>query len=340
MADVTVPRDAPEKSGDPSDPLDLLSGRPHRDRLVPMVVTGLAILAAAIMGWGAWDAYMVAPWTRDGRVRAYLKIIAPEVPGKIVEMPVVDNQLVHKGDLLMTIDPRTYAIAVETAEAEVQKAKADMDNKIAMSGRREKLTSLSTTAEERQTLQSQALAATAAYHQAETALEKAKIDLEHTRIVSPVDGWVTNLLWQIDDYASVGEKKISIIDANSFWIDAYFEETSLSRINVDDPASIKLMGFKAVVRGHVEGILAGSLWTTPKLDPAASPSSIQCSRGSNSRSAFPSESMSTTFQRGFSSPRAKRRRYRLNTQRRSQTNRARPDLDKLAAAYVFIQGSV
>lgn len=257
MADVTVPRDAPEKSGDPSDPLDLLSERPHRDRLVPMVVTGLAILAAAIMGWGAWDAYMVAPWTRDGRVRAYLKIIAPEVPGKIVEMPVVDNQLVHKGDLLMTIDPRTYAIAVETAEAEVQKAKADMDNKIAMSGRREKLTSLSTTAEERQTLQSQALAATAAYHQAEAALEKAKIDLEHTRIVSPVDGWVTNLLWQIDDYASVGEKKISIIDANSFWIDAYFEETSLSRINVDDPASIKLMGFKAVVRGHVEGISRG-----------------------------------------------------------------------------------
>ncbi len=257
MADVTVPKDAPEKSDDPTDMSELQGERPDRDRLVPMVITGLAILTAALIGWGAWDAYMVAPWTRDGRVRAYLKIIAPEVAGKIVEMPVVDNQFVHKGDLLMTIDPRTYDLAVETAEAEVQKAKADMDNKIAMSSRREKLTSLSTTAEERQTLESQALAATAAYHQAEAALEKAKIDLEHTRIVSPVDGWITNLLWQLDDYASVGEKKISIIDANSFWIDAYFEETSLSRIHVGDPASIKLMGFAPVVRGHVESISRG-----------------------------------------------------------------------------------
>jgi multidrug resistance efflux pump len=257
MADLIGSADEPEKSGDPADMPELESERPHRDRLVPMVVTVLAILAAAIIGWGAWDAYMVEPWTRDGRVRVYLKIIAPEVAGKIVEMPVVDNQFVHKGDLLMTIDPKTYAIAVAAAEAEVQKAKADMDNKIAMSSRREKLTTLSTSVEERETMQSLARAGTAAYHQAEAALEKAKVELERTRIVSPVDGWITNLLWQLDDYASVGEKKISIIDAHSFWIDAYFEESSLSRIHVGDPASAKLMGFAPVVHGHVEGISRG-----------------------------------------------------------------------------------
>ena len=37
------------------------------------------------------DAYMGAPWTRDGTVRAYVVTMAPEVAGHIVELPVVDR---------------------------------------------------------------------------------------------------------------------------------------------------------------------------------------------------------------------------------------------------------
>jgi multidrug resistance efflux pump len=55
-----------------------------------------------------WDAYMGAPWTRDGTVRAYVMTMAPEVSRHIVELPVTDNQFVRKSDLLMVIDP-TYA---------------------------------------------------------------------------------------------------------------------------------------------------------------------------------------------------------------------------------------
>jgi multidrug resistance efflux pump len=40
---------------------------------------------------------------RDGAVSAYIVKIAPEVAGRIVELPVADNQFVHKGDLLMVI---------------------------------------------------------------------------------------------------------------------------------------------------------------------------------------------------------------------------------------------
>ena len=62
---------------------------------------------------------MGAPWTRDGTVRAYAITMAPEVAGRIVELPVVDNQFVHKGDLLMAIDPTDFRIAVSLAEAAV-----------------------------------------------------------------------------------------------------------------------------------------------------------------------------------------------------------------------------
>ena len=78
-----------------------------------------------------------------------------------------------------------------------------------------------------------------------------------TEIRSPVNGWVTNLLAQLGDYANVGQNEISLVDADSFWVDGYFEETSLDRIQVGNPAQVKLMGYRQIVRGHVGSIARG-----------------------------------------------------------------------------------
>src|SRR5262249_48092280 len=80
------------------------------------------------LGWAMWDAYMEAPWTRDGTVRVYTVTMAPEVAGRIVELPVADNQFVAKGQVLMVIDPTDYQIAVQLTQAAVQQAKANVDN--------------------------------------------------------------------------------------------------------------------------------------------------------------------------------------------------------------------
>jgi multidrug resistance efflux pump len=53
--------------------------------------------------------------------------------------------------------------------------------------------------------------------------DQAKVNLQRTEIHSPVNGWVTNLLTQQGDYAMVGRNVISVVDADSFWVDAYFE---------------------------------------------------------------------------------------------------------------------
>ena len=71
---------------------------------------------------------MRTPWTRDGTVRAYVVTMAPEVPGRIVELRVVDNQFVHKGDLLLVIDPTDYRDAVQLSEATVRQAQAEAEN--------------------------------------------------------------------------------------------------------------------------------------------------------------------------------------------------------------------
>ena len=229
----------------------------RRLRILPFVITLATIAVAGALGWAMWNAYMGAPWTRDGTVRAYVVTMAVEVSGYIVELPVADNQFVHKGDLLMVIDPTNYKIAVSLAEAAVQQAQANAENAEREAKRRQELSNLAATVEEKQTFASNALATQAQLQQGQANLAQARVNLERTQIHSPVNGWVTNLLAQLGDYATVGMNEISLVDADSFWVDGYFEETNLEPIQVGDPAEIKLMGYSQIVRGHVGSIARG-----------------------------------------------------------------------------------
>src|SRR5207237_2058748 len=160
------------------------------------------------------------------------------------------HQFVHKGDLLMVIDPTDYKIAVSLNEAAVQQAQANAQNAERESKRRQELTTLAVTVEEKQTFASTAVASQAQYQQAVANLDQARVNLERTEIRSPVNGWVTNLLAQRGDYVNVGSNVVTLVDADSFWIDGYFEETTLAGIGEGDPASIKLMGYSQISRSQ------------------------------------------------------------------------------------------
>ncbi len=96
--------------------------------------------------------------------------------------------------------------------------------------------------------------AAATISQAVATRDQAKVNLKRTQIRAPVDGWVTNLLTQLGDYATVGKSVISLVDADSFWVDAYFEETQLASIREGDPANVKLMGYSQVLHGKVGSV--------------------------------------------------------------------------------------
>jgi RND family efflux transporter MFP subunit len=226
-----------------------------RLRIIPVLITLAMVGLAVVFGRALWDAYMGAPWTRDGTVRVYVVTMAPEVAGRIVELPVTDNMFVHKGDLLMRIDPRDYKIAVIRTEAAVKQAQATLDNTIIEAQRRKKLLAEdSTSVEEKQIYATNVVTNQALLDQAKENLDQAQVNFERTEVRSPVNGWVTNLLAQLGDYANVGQNIISIVDADSFWVDGYFEETNIGSIRVGDPAEVKLMGYREIVRGHVDSI--------------------------------------------------------------------------------------
>jgi multidrug resistance efflux pump len=228
-----------------------------RIRIVPLLITLATTGCAMVFGWAMWNAYMGAPWTRDGTVRTYVVTMAPEVAGRIVELPVVDNQFVHKGDLVLAIDPTNYKIALQLADAAVAQAQATADNAQREAERRRKLDDLSVSVEQKQVFDANAVATQAQYQQAVANRDQAKVNLERTQIRSPVNGWVTNLLTQLGDYATVGRNEISIVDSDSFWVDAYFEETQLASMQEGDPAEIKLMSYRQIVRGKVSGVARG-----------------------------------------------------------------------------------
>ncbi len=200
---------------------------------------------------------MGTPWTRDGVVRSYVVTMAPQVAGQIVNVAARDNQFVHKGDVLVTIDPTNYRIAVELAEAAVKQAEVNAQNANTQSDRRARLSAEAVSKEEQQTFATRALANQAQYQQAIANLQQAKINLERTQIRSPVDGWVTNLLVQLGDYATTGVNVVSVVDANSFWVDAYFEEPQLARIREGAPVRMQLMGYDKLMLGEVESIARG-----------------------------------------------------------------------------------
>jgi RND family efflux transporter MFP subunit len=162
-----------------------------------------------------------------------------------------------EGDLLMGIDPTDYRIAVSLAEAVLQQASADADNAQHEAARRQRLTDLAVSPEEQQTYVARAASAQAQVQQARARLDQARADLGRTEIRAPVSGWVTNLTARLGDYAAVGQSRISLVDAASFWIDGYFEETALGAIRPGDRATIRLMSHAAPLTGRVESIARG-----------------------------------------------------------------------------------
>lgn len=103
-------------------------------------------------------------------------------------------------------------------------------------------------------LEAERAQAEAAIAHAAAQRDQARTDLERTEIRSPANGWITNLLVRLGSFAAAGRSTISIVDADSFWVDAYFEETSFARIRAGDPTTIRLMGFDEAIPGHVDSV--------------------------------------------------------------------------------------
>jgi multidrug resistance efflux pump len=244
-------------------------------KVLRYVATGVLVVAALVAARRGWQIYVTSPWTRDGMVRVQVANVAPQVSGQIVEMRTHDNAHVHKGDVLYVIEKFDFEVALANAKATILTREADLAVKEAQNARREALSTLSTSIEEKQQFDGNAKMAEAALASAKAGLAQAEINLQRTEVRSPVDGYVTNLLMRVGDFAQTGTPNLSVIDEHSYWIDGYFEETKLAGIHVGDLVEATLLGFQAPLNGRIESITGGisaanaasSTQGLPNVDP-------------------------------------------------------------------------
>jgi multidrug resistance efflux pump len=244
-------------------------------KVLRYVATGVLIAAAFVAARHGWRIYMTSPWTRNGMVRVQVANVAPQISGQIVEVRTHDNEHVRKGDVLYVIEKFDFEVALDNAKATILNRAADLEVKKAQNARRAALTTLSTSNEEKQVFDGNAKMAEAALASAKATLAQSEINLQRTEVRSPVDGYVTNLLMRVGDSARAGTPNVSVIDENSYWIDAYFEETKLANIHAGDDVEAILLGYEASIRGRIESITGGisdanaasSTQGLPNVDP-------------------------------------------------------------------------
>ena len=222
------------------------------------LVSGIIVtLAAGAVLAKYWD-YVVNPWTRNGQVMAQVIQINPRVSGPLIQLPIEDNQFVRKGELLFEIDPRTFQAAFSKSEADLKTAQVKLDNarnderryRGASADRPGAVSAieLELKIDDRRAAEAEVLAS-------EAALESARLDLEFTRFLAPVDGYVTNLTLRLGSQAVANQALLALVDVNSFWVHGYFRETVIGDMAPGDEAIITLMTYPDIpLSGRVESL--------------------------------------------------------------------------------------
>jgi RND family efflux transporter MFP subunit len=228
----------------------------NKNLLIRLIPTVIVVIIAFFVARALWHHYEDEPWTRDGRVRADIVRIAPDVSGLVTSVAIRDNQSVKAGDLLFTVDRPRYQLAVDQAQATLAAQMPAITEARQEAARNHALGDLVAT-EVTQAGDAKVAQLTAALAQLRVALETAKLNLDRTEVRAPIDGTVTNLSLRPGNYTTSGHPEFAIIDRNSLYIVGYFEETKLKHIALNDPVRVRLMGDEAFIQGHVDSIAGG-----------------------------------------------------------------------------------
>ena len=214
------------------------------------LILGMVNLAlVGVVAWYAYQAfedYINNPWTRDGQVRGQVIQVAPRVSGMVTRIAVIDNQFVRKGDLLFEIDQEAFNIAVTQARANLQRDRiSSKASKIEYDRLQDiaKQDAGAVSAKDLNRREANYLQSLSQIEVAEENLRSAKLNLGYTHVHASVDGYVSNINFQIGDQAVANTPILALVDSNSFWVFGYFRESEIGRIELGDPARVTLMAY-------------------------------------------------------------------------------------------------
>jgi len=104
-------------------------------------------------------------------------------------------------------------------------------------------------------------------------LEHAELELGYATVTAPVNGRVTDLDLSAGSYASVGQPMLSLVNADSWHVAAYYKETQIERIRPGQRAAVHVLAYPDV---EFEGSVQGIGWAVEQQggDGARGPSGV------------------------------------------------------------------
>ncbi len=246
---------------------------------------GLGTLNLALIALVAWYAYQANqeyfnnPWTRNGQVRGNVIQIAPRVSGMVTEIAVIDNQFVPQGDLLFKLDPEPFEIAVAQADANLKRARISSRAAKIEYDRLQDIFKRDPGAVSQKDLNRREANYLESLSQIDVVTETlrgAKLNLSYTRIFAPVDGYVSNVDFQIGTQSVANTPILALVESESFWVFGYFRESQIGKFSIGDQARVTLMAYPDLpLEGRVEslgwGIAPSDGNTGVKLLPSIKP---------------------------------------------------------------------
>lgn len=251
----------------------------NRLTLIRFLVTLTLTVIAVVLVFMRYRLYFENPWTRDGMVRARIVEIAPQVTGPLITVAAADSQLVRQGELLFEIEDGPYRLALQQIEADLREKEALENRARAVVTRAEQAFRKNEAETEAQTLREarQGLAAAqAAVVAAQAAAQRARLQLEFTKIRAPQDGYIVNLTALPGTLAVANKPLVALVAADTFRVDAFFRETLIRDIQPGAQALVTLMAYPDTpLEGEVvsvgRGIARKDGSTGPDLLPVVSP---------------------------------------------------------------------
>lgn len=222
-----------------------------------VVITLCLVVVAVWAGYDLWRYYMLSPWTRDARIRADVVVIAPDLSGWVVDLNVHDNQHVNAGDLLLSLDRQRYQAALDKALAVANTRQQQLRLRDHEAQRRAALGPQAISAELKENAQITADIARGSLREAQADVALAELNLARSEVRAPRTGQITNLRLAQGNYVTAGQPVMALVDEQSFYVQAYFEETKLPRIRIGAPVKVWLMSQGQALTGQIESISRG-----------------------------------------------------------------------------------
>ena len=185
---------------------------------------------------------MYQPYTQNLTVYQNIVQVAPQVGGRVVDVPVKALAPVGRGDILFRIDPRSYQYQVDKLTASLEQARSDLKLTTIELERAESIQKRGAgSARDVNKWQVKVTGAEGAVGALQAELDDAKYNLDQTTVLAPADGFVADLQLLTGSMAQAQVPVIAFVDTSSSYAIAVLGQNAIRHIRAGNSAEVALI---------------------------------------------------------------------------------------------------